>query len=350
VRDSINKLTENRAYLRLDDYEAEFNRLYADTRSAIERGDREKPDKETLGRYYNDSACRRNLLRFPMRDEGHGLYSFIPAWDATSTGRLKTVDGGCLLSSSRALKGAAYPESSFRNFDVKACQVFIAARLIERVGLDATPLREYLAIDNPKEIYARALGLVGSYAGRDAKQIVLCLVMIAHLPKDARDWRRRVELTKAGKPGGNSILEILSRYADDSDSKMTELIERAWDVLGQIQECMRQWERHLLYSYIPDKRDWSRGGYVLKNAVVMPLRASDLKLPAEISIVQAHLLQGFEQACVQQQIVCDEDCLVVAYEHDGFVVSEGMPDMNLWTDITARHDLAGMRLEQKAIA
>jgi hypothetical protein len=335
IRNCIEKLRANRSQLMLDDLERHYQSLQTDV---LSRGESVELNMER--RFRNNTSCREYLLQYPMRDEGGGRYSYTPAHITWNTGRLY-IPGGCLLSASRDMKRAACINlPGFKNFDAKSCQVFIAMRLVEDAGIDARPLIDYLGKDDPKAFYGEALGI----PGEDAKQIVIALCMGAHLPKTAKDWSNR----------DNSILDILAKFSTDA-LELETLLRRTWDVLGPMAECLKKWHSYLLETYIPRHKVKGGKGFVLYNAVGMTLRLWELRLDhprfrwVDVARVVAHLLQGYEQACIQEQIVLDDQCRVTSIEHDGFHINEGYPDMGLWANITAKHRLAGMKLEEKQL-
>ena len=174
--------------------------------------------------------------------------------------------------------------------------------------------------------------------------------MGACLPRTIRNMRER----------NNSILEYLADFAEDEsgeidESKLEMLLKRGREVLGSLAECLKKWHRHLLESYIPIHKKKGGKGFVLPNAVGMTLPLWELHLDRPryrwvgVARVAAHLLQGLEQACIQEQIVRDEGCKVISIGHDGFIINEGRPDMTLWNEITTKHGLGGMKLESKAL-
>lgn len=335
VRATIEKLKANRAYVMLADLEQRYQSLAADL---LARGESVEPNEKR--RFRNNTSCREHLLRHPMEYHGDGLYSYIPAHIARNTGRLYAL-GGCLQSISRDLKRASLIDvPGFRNYDVKSCQVFIAMRLLEQAGIDARPLIDYLDKADPKAFYGDALGIPGD----DAKQMVIALNMGALLPKSVNRWQQR----------DNSILDTLAKFSVD-EAELKSLLARTWDVLGPMSECLRKWHTHLLEEYIPAHKVRGGKGFVLYNAVRMPLRLWELRLThprfrwVDVARVAAHLLQGLEQACIQEQIVRDDQCKVFDIDHDGFHVTEGEADQGLWVDITTKYRLAGLRLEEKPL-
>ncbi len=283
VRATIEKLTANGGGVMLGNMERHYRSLYSDIQSRSN-----SIDSKTRRRFANNTSCREHLLRFPMEHEGGGLYSFTPAWRTHNTGRIYSI-GGCLQSASRDLKRAAYKDMpGFMNYDIKSCQPFITIILIQQAGLDAQPLIDVIQRPNYKDYYASALGISPDIA----KRIIIALCMGACLPRTIKNMQER----------NNSILEYLADFAEDEsgeidESKLEMLLKRGREVLGSLAECLKNWHRHLLESYIPIHKKKGGKGFVLPNAVGMTLPLWELHLDRPryrwvgVARVAAHLLQ-----------------------------------------------------------
>jgi hypothetical protein len=211
---------------------------------------------------------------------------------------------------------------------------------MHQAGIDATALIDYYESNDPKKLYGEAIGVSGDVA----KRIIIALVMGALLPKSSKDWQSRK----------NSILRYLASEAAD-DAELEQLLKRANEVLAPIAISLKKWHTYLLEQYISAHKIRGGRGFLLPNATGKLLPLYELKLDdvrkrwIDIARVAAHLLQGLEQVCIQNQIVYDEGMNVISSEHDGFILNSGKPDMRLWQDITARHGLSGMVLEEKPL-
>lgn len=332
VTAALKRLTANGCLLNLSELEAAYR--------VLDRGNLADADGKRLqGQWRAATACWTAILaQRPERLDGD-LWRYRPAYRAVSTGRIQQI-GGAVQTLARDLKRAAFAGPQFTNHDIKSAQLFIACTLIEAAGLNAGPLVAYLDGADYD-----AVGAAMGVRGATAKRMVIAIAMGAVLPKMARDWRNR----------HNSVLNLLAEYADGDDDHMARLVKDANTVLGDIAACLHRWHAYLLDTYINLHKRRCRGGYGLPNAVGKVLPLSDLRLShprwrwVDVARVAAHLLQGLEQAVIQQMIISDDGMRVVSAEHDGFIVTDGQPDMWLWSQITAEHGLAGMRLEQKPL-
>src|SRR5262249_25265877 len=138
---------------------------------------------------------------------------------------------------------------------------------------------------------------------------------------------------------------------DEVDERVLEgFVERAQDTLRPLADSLKGFREWLRLNYIPANKVRGGRGFVLYNAVGMPLPLWKHKTPYMLeACAAAHILQGLEQACIQEQIVRDTNCHVISIEHDGFIVNQGEPDMGLWADITAKHGLPSLKLEEKPL-
>jgi hypothetical protein len=336
IRACIKKLTENGAYIMLDDFETKFQDLVKAFRAMGDGA----PRRERY-RLINNTSCREKTLGYGLEPVGGGVYRYTPALHPVSTGRLH-IDGGCLQSTSRDLKSAAYARMpGFRNFDVKSCQPSICIRYMQRAGIDATPLIDYLETTDYKKVFGDAIGVSGSLV----KRIVISICMGAWLPKKANNAHQR----------DNSILQYLIEELEDDEDKLKQVLKKLWDVLGGIANCLKEWHSYLLEKYIDAHKVSGGNGYWLTNESGKRLSLKDLRLKSQrfrwidVSKCAAHLLQGMEAAVIQEFIVKDEGIRVIQVEHDGFIINSGSPDMHLWDAITGAHGLGGLALEEKPL-
>jgi hypothetical protein len=336
TRACIEKLTLNRGAVMLDDFERKYQGLVRDFNAL----GKEAPRRERY-RLVNNTSCREKLFAYSPQHRGEGVFDFEPAWYSVSTGRLHLV-GGCLQSVSRDLKEAAYARMpGFRNFDAKSCQPSICVSLMEQAGIDASPLIDYLQTTDYKKVYGDAIGISGSIV----KRIVISICMGAWLPKRA----------KAAHLRDNSILQYLIEEVGGDEDKLNQVLEGIWDALGGIASCLKKWHVYLLDKYIDRHKVRGGKGYLLPNEVGKRLPLWDLRLKSAhyrwmgVAKVAAHLLQGMEAAVIQEFIVRDEGMKVIQVDHDGFLINEGTPDMQLWAGITSAHGLGGLALEEKPL-
>lgn len=307
-------------------------------------GDASEEYKTAQRRWFNAHWTVRNLYQFQPQPHSSvdGVWHISPAYKAV--GSRIYVKGGGPQTASKALKAVLYNGvPGLTNWDAKASQVFITARLVEQVGLNADWLYDYAERDGARAEYAFAVGV----SEDDFKQIIISLCMGAHLPKKTNHAEER----------DNSILKTLARSATD-DAHLTSLLKQLRKIVAPLAGVLKQWHQHLLTDYL-DKH-LQRGGH-LPNAVgkflSLQKRRSELKDPRKkwkvAAEVAAHLLQGLEQAVVQQTIV-DGDAIGIKFtapEHDGFLakIPNGLESQfkEMWKQNAARHGLAGLALKEK---
>lgn len=295
--------------------------------------------RKAAGRYYNDSACEKAFLDYKLIEQSDGIRYCTPAWYAVRTGRLHIVGGG-LQSASGDMKRVAYAQiDGIKNYDIESSQPFIGAMLLERAGIDASWLRDYLQTLNYKEVYGDAAGIPGSIF----KRIVIAMLMGGQLPHSV----------KSAWYGHYDILDYLNEVATDEEH-LSHLLKNLWQVVGELNDRLKQWHRYLLDTYIPQNK--IRGGYrcnaVDKYKALSELNLSDSKKKRkDIPKVVAHILQGAEAAVILEMIARSDEAnfTPISCEHDGFIVSAGEPDMALWKEITTRHGLSGIKLVPKEL-
>ncbi len=337
TRAAIKVLDRNKCLANLPAVEMHEQQRRAEYQEVSQHHDKANAEyKRARGRFINDSSCRAMFLDYkPTRYSGD-IWSYKPAWRATSTGRLHVV-GGCMQSASGEMKRRAYSGiEGLKNYDIKSSQIFITITLLEQAGLDASWLIEYVETPNYKEVYGNRVNIPGNLF----KRIVIAMCMGAQLPESI-EQARYAEF---------SILDYLAEVAHDKHH-LSELLKGLREVVEPLVRALKQWHAYLLDKYIPKHR---RGAY-LPNAAGFYLNLTELRLTldkgSDVPKVAAHLLQGLEAACIQEMIgrSAEANFTPISCEHDGFIVSSGEPDLTLWDEITCRHGLTGMQLVYKAL-
>lgn len=334
TRTSIEVLVRNGCLANLAAIEAHVHKRGADLDEAKLYLDKDSREfKRIKGRYINDSSCRAAFLDYKPVQYSGDIWFYTPAWEAKSTGRLH-VHGGCMQSASGEMKRLAYSGiDDLKNYDIKSSQVFITIMLLEQAGLDASWLIEYIDTPNYKVEYGNRAGIPGDLF----KRIVIAMCMGAHLPKTTQNAEYRE----------NSILDYLVEAAQDAHH-LSVLLKSLREIVEPLAAVLKQWHKYLLDEYIPQNK---KGAY-LPNAVGRHLNLNELRLNhpqykwSDVSKVAAHLLQGLEAACIQEMIARSDEAnfAPISCEHDGFIVSSGEPDLQLWNEITERYGLGGMML------
>jgi hypothetical protein len=329
---AIDKLTANGIYFlanSLESYHQEFKSRITQ-RDVVEK-------TELYRQFKNADSCRTNLHRYNQEHVGNGIYRLKqPAWYAQDNGRLYIV-GGCLQSANGNMKRAAYnPMPGFGNYDIVSCHVFVAIVLMQQARINTQPLIDYY-YEKSKERYAEAIGI----STKHLKLIVLALLNGAYLPKP--NSIRRCD-----------IVDYLAKDVGTDLETLTQALRRCWTVLEPIYKCIKKWHSHLLNKYIDAHKVKGGNGFLLPNELgkFLPLWELDLKSRKrwnQVGKIASHLMVGYEQACIQEQIVLDENCKFCSCEHDGFTTMDSKPDTNLWQQITERHGMGGMQLVSKLI-
>jgi hypothetical protein len=338
VRSSIRVLDRNGCYANLPAIEGHVRRRSADFESVSTHYDRGSQEfQKAQGRYINDSYCHNAFWKYKPVQHSGDIWFYRPAWQVAKTGRLH-VKGGCLQSASGDMKRLAYMGiDGFRNYDVRSSQIFITVVLLEQASIHCPWLMDYYSLHDYGS-YGRQIGIPGKLF----KRIIIAMCMGAHLPSPS----------EVRYCSNNSILKYLGEVAQDR-AHLIVLLKRLREVVGPLNVALRRWHSHLLTNYIQTHRV---GGY-LPNALGMyfSLKEFDLaqkrKKRAIIREVVAHILQGLEGACIQEMIARSDEAnfTPISCEHDGFITSSGEADLTMWDEITERHGLGGMRLEEKEL-
>jgi hypothetical protein len=296
--------------------EANIKRMELAVIEAEERfGKDSKEYKKAVGRLRTDKANYRRVLERQPTVNGD-LATYHNAYLVSTTGRIYDSGGGLQSSTKETKQASITGVPDLHNYDLDNSQPTILAQLLDDVGGDARPIREY--IERGKGYYAEKAGVDTDVM----KRVILALMMGATFPKDLR----RLEA------GTNSILEVLSDHYGKDKARLKEILEAVRAVTEHIRRAIAEYHDFLINYLRRRKRETRlRAGATIQNAVGMKLRLGDLPLGGRsfetVAKVSAFLLQGQEAAFTHNLTVLSEKYGYIprANEHDGLLTTYPIP-------------------------
>lgn len=313
---------------------------------------------ERLEKKYNNERRSQSTILYQQpvliqaaSEAGDLLYEYVAAYSPQVSGRLTELGGG-LQNASRVFKSLAFCDvKNFYNYDLKASQANILIQELERCGVDASWITDYINDPNAKTTYAKLIGT------------------------NTETWKTCLYATFMGAESNRSSSTIQTTLIDyfDNEKSAMAAVKKFSEIIKGLFLATKRWRSKIIsLSESPYIYDSRKGGYRFwKNACDMRFKKYGINRKDKIELMEvtkyskekgnaiaksrrklaAFILQGQEACFIHHlTILCNDNGIkVMRNEHDGIITDNMIPEKIIRIAGT-RAKLKGAELDRKPLA